>query len=48
MCPPVGSPCDFSRPADLIERRIRSTDAWLTQIGLEQREILDQMRSHSH
>jgi NTE family protein len=48
LCPLVGSPYDFSRTADHIERAIRSTDAWLAQNGLEQREIPDEMRPHRH
>ena len=36
LCPLVGSPYDFSRTADHIERAIRTTDAWLAQNGLEQ------------
>src|SRR4030095_12375389 len=30
LCPLVGSPYDFSRTADHIDRAILSTDAWLT------------------
>ena len=37
LCPLVGSPYDFSRTADHIERAIQNTDAWLAQGGLEQR-----------
>jgi len=48
LCPLVGSPYDFSRSADHIERAIRSTDAWLAQDGLEQSGIPDEMRLHSH
>src|ERR1700690_3418160 len=48
LCPLVGSPYDFSRTADHIERAIQSTDAWLAQSGLEQRGIPDEMRPHSH
>jgi NTE family protein len=44
----VGSPYDFSRTADHIERAIRVTDAWLAQNGLEQGGIPDEMRPHSH
>ena len=36
LCPLVGSPYDFSRTSDHIERAIRTTDAWLAQNGLEQ------------
>jgi NTE family protein len=48
LCPLVGSPYDFSRSADHIERAIRSTDAWLAQNGLEQSGIPHEMRPHSH
>jgi NTE family protein len=48
LCPLVGSPYDFSRTADHIERAIKTTDAWLAQSGLEQRGIPDEMRPHSH
>jgi NTE family protein len=44
----VGSPYDFSRTADHIERAIRCTDAWLAQNGLQQSGIPDEMRPHSH
>jgi NTE family protein len=48
LCPLVGSPYDFSRTADHIERAIQSTEAWLAQGGLEQGGIPDEMRPHSH
>ena len=48
LCPLVGSPYDFSRTSDHIERAIRSTDAWLAQNGLEKRGIPHEMRLHSH
>jgi len=48
LCPLVGSPYDFSRTADHIERAIQSTDAWLAQNGLQQSGIPDEMRPHSH
>jgi NTE family protein len=48
LCPLVGSPYDFSRTSDHIERAIRSTDAWLAQNGLEQGRIPAEMRPHSH
>jgi NTE family protein len=48
LCPLVGSPYDFSRTADHIERAIQSTDAWLAQNGLEQSGIPEEMRPHSH
>jgi NTE family protein len=48
LCPLVGSPYDFSRTSDHIERAIRTTDAWLAQSGLEQGRIPHEMRPHSH
>src|SRR5437660_3251541 len=48
LCPLVGSPYDFSRTADHIERAIRTTDAWLAQSGLEQSAIPGALRPHSH
>lgn len=48
LCPLVGSPYDFSRTTDHIERAIQSTDAWLEQNGLERSGIPDEMRPHSH
>jgi NTE family protein len=48
LCPLVGSPYDFSRTSDHIDRAIGSTDAWLAQGGLEQGGIPDEMRPHSH
>jgi NTE family protein len=48
LCPLVGSPYDFTRTADHIERAIRTTDAWLAQSGLQQGNIPDEMRPHSH
>jgi NTE family protein len=48
LCPLVGSPYDFSRTSDHIERAIRTTDAWLAQSGLEQGKIPHEMRPHGH
>ena len=48
LCPLVGSPYDFSRTADLIDRAILSTDAWLAQNGMEQSKIPHEMLPHSH
>jgi len=48
LCPLVGSPYDFSRTADHIERAVLSTDAWLAQNGLEKREIPHELRPHDH
>ena len=48
LCPLVGSPYDFSRTADHIDRAIAATDAWLAQHGLQQGRIPHEMRLHSH
>ena len=48
LCPLVGSPYDFSRTSDHIERAIRSTDAWLAQRGLEKKHIPGELRAHDH
>jgi len=48
LCPLVGSPYDFSRTSDHIERAIKSTDEWLTQGGLEKRHIPGELRAHDH
>ena len=48
LCPLVGSPYDFSRTADHIDRAILSTDAWLAQHDLQQGKIPHEMRLHSH
>jgi NTE family protein len=48
LCPLVGSPYDFTRTADHIDRAIQSTDAWLKQNGLAQTGIPDEVRPHSH
>ena len=48
LCPLVGSPYDFTRTDDHIDRAIVSTDAWLAQNGLEQSKIPHEMRLHSH
>ena len=48
LCPLVGSPYDFSRTADHIDRAILSTDAWLAQHCLQQGKIPHEMRLHSH
>jgi len=48
LCPLVGSPYDFSRTADHIDRAIATTDAWLGRHGLQQGMIPGEMRPHSH
>jgi NTE family protein len=48
LCPLVGSPYDFSRTADHIERAAQTTDAWLAQDGLSQSTIPGELRPHAH
>jgi NTE family protein len=48
LCPLVGSPYDFSRTSDHIERAIKSTDDWLAHHGLEKRHIPAELRAHGH
>ena len=48
LCPLVGSPYDFSRTSDHIERAIASTDTWLAQGGLQKGGIPEEMRPHTH
>jgi NTE family protein len=48
LCPLVGSPYDFSRTADHIERAKVSTDAWIARSGLEKRDIPHELRPHRH
>jgi NTE family protein len=48
LCPLVGSPYDFSRTADHIDRAIATTDAWLAQHGLQEGKIPHEMRPHRH
>jgi NTE family protein len=51
LCPLVGSPYDFSRTSDHIDRAVRSTDAWLSQNGLSEATesmIPGELRPHGH
>ena len=48
LCPLVGSPYDFSRTAEHIERARVSTDDWLTGGGLKRCEIPHELRPHDH
>ena len=48
LCPLVGSPYDFSRTAEHIDRARLSTEAWLAHDGLKQGEIPHQLRPHDH
>ena len=48
LCPLVGSPYDFSRTADHIERAVKSTDAWLITNGLNRSGVPGELRPHTH
>jgi NTE family protein len=48
LCPLAGSPYDFSRTAEHIERARQSTDDWIAAGGLTQRQIPHQLRPHDH
>jgi NTE family protein len=39
LCPLTGSPYDFSQTGALIDRAIRSTDAWISEGGLERPNV---------
>jgi NTE family protein len=48
LCPLVGSPYDFSRTAEHIERSRLNTDEWLARGGLELSAIPHELRPHDH
>jgi len=48
LCPLVGSPYDFSRTAEHIERSRLNTDQWLARGGLELSAIPHELRPHDH
>jgi NTE family protein len=48
LCPLTGSPYDFSQTGALIDRAIRSTDAWIAGGGLEQPNVHAQLSIHKH
>ena len=48
LCPLVGSPYDFSRTADHIERAVKSTDSWLITNGLNRSGVPGELRPHTH
>jgi NTE family protein len=48
LCPLVGSPYDFSRTAEHIERARENTDSWIAAGGLTLREIPHELRPHDH
>jgi NTE family protein len=48
LCPLLGSPYDFTRTSELIERSIKSTDDWLARDGLQKQHIPGELRTHNH
>jgi NTE family protein len=48
LCPLVGSPYDFSRTAEHIDRAIKSTGTWIADGGLEKSHIPGELRPHRH
>jgi NTE family protein len=48
LCPLVGSPYDFSRTTEHIERARLNTDEWLAKGGLERSVIPHELRPHEH
>ena len=48
LCPLTGLPHDFSRTSELIERAAVSTDAWLSEGGLDRPGVHAQLSTHKH
>jgi NTE family protein len=48
LCPLTETPYDFSKTSELIERAAKSTDAWLSEGGLEHPGIVAQLSTHKH
>ncbi len=49
LCPMVGSPYDFSRTGEHIDRAIQSTSEWLAKGGLERHGVIPhEAQLHSH
>lgn len=48
LCPLVGSPYDFTRTDDHIQRAIKNTETWIAEGGLEKGGIPGEMRPHQH
>lgn len=48
LCPLKGSPYDFSRTGELIDRAVESTDAWLAEGGLQRPRTHTQLGLHKH
>jgi NTE family protein len=48
LCPLTGSPYDFSQTGALIDRAIKSTDAWIADGGFEKPNVHTQLGIHTH
>ena len=48
LCPLTGSPYDFSQTGALIDRAIKSTDAWIADGGFEKPNVHAQLGIHTH
>ena len=48
LCPLVGSPYDFSKTDEHIERAIKNTEKWIAEGGLQKRGIPGEIRPHKH
>jgi len=48
LCPLTGSPYDFSQTGALIDRAIKSTDAWIADGGFERPNVHAQLSIHTH
>jgi NTE family protein len=48
LCPLVGSPYDFSRSGEHIDRANAATEKWIARGGLEKGGIPEEMRPHAH
>ncbi len=48
LCPLVGSPYDFSRSGEHIDRAIANTEKWIASGGLEKGGIPEEMLPHIH
>jgi NTE family protein len=44
----TGSPYDFSRTDELIEKAAKRTEEWLAEGGLQRHEIPHEMNAHKH
>jgi NTE family protein len=48
LCPLTGSPYDFSQTGALIDRAVKSTDAWIADGGFEKPNVHAQLGIHTH